>query len=218
MALPLTPRPLKEESREVVYNYWFHQSFFPSRTPTRTHTGVFFFYVEHSKELHKWHKFSNSKDTMVTRIIHFLCIVLTVLPMAGGLAHLYAIPNKMHLSQADYLIAQQIFAGWALLGIPIIIDLILLIVLAMIWRNSKKFYYILIAALCIALGLMDFFIFTNPVNHQTNNWTLMPQNWESLRRQWEYSHAVGAFFYFSAFILLLIPSIFETCNKKHYPS
>jgi hypothetical protein len=44
----------------------------------------------------------------------------------------------------------------------------------------------LLAASCTALSLVVFFAFTFPANQQTQNWTVLPENWASLRRQWEY--------------------------------
>ena len=44
----------------------------------------------------------------------------------------------------------------------------------------------------LAASLIVFFAFTYPANQQTANWTQLPEHWERLRRQWEYSHAAGA--------------------------
>ena len=42
-------------------------------------------------------------------------------------------------------------------------------------------------------------------NQITSNWTELPvEGWESLRRQWEYSHAVGAVLYFIALTSLVL--------------
>lgn len=35
-------------------------------------------------------------------------------------------------------------------------------------------------------------VITQPANAATESWTVQPENWESLRTQWEYSHAVNA--------------------------
>ncbi len=35
-------------------------------------------------------------------------------------------------------------------------------------------------------------VFTFPVNRATVNWTRLPENWGSLRRRREYSHAASA--------------------------
>ncbi|MFL5496071.1 MAG: hypothetical protein ACJ8DC_16930 [Gemmatimonadales bacterium] len=58
--------------------------------------------------------------------------------------------------------------------------------------RRSEFRLTMLAAGCIALSLIVFFLFTFPANQATQNWTVLPDNWESLRRQWEYSHAVAA--------------------------
>jgi hypothetical protein len=62
---------------------------------------------------------------------------------------------------------QQLYRGWALLGIVLVGVLISTIVVAPL------------------LPLRD------PANQQTQNWTVLSENWESLRRQWEYSPCGG---------------------------
>ncbi|HEY5862163.1 MAG TPA: hypothetical protein VIX61_03675 [Casimicrobiaceae bacterium] len=37
---------------------------------------------------------------------------------------------------------------------------------------------------------------------ESQDWTTQPANWEALRRQWEYSHAVGALFQLLSMIAL----------------
>jgi len=37
----------------------------------------------------------------------------------------------------------------------------------------------------------------------------LPENWQALRRQWEYAHAVGAGLYVIAFIALTISALIE---------
>jgi hypothetical protein len=61
-----------------------------------------------------------------------------------------------------------------------------------------------VAASRIGLTLVVFFGFTFPANRRTRDWTVLPDTWEALRRQWEYSHAVSAGLYFVAFIALII--------------
>jgi hypothetical protein len=58
------------------------------------------------------------------------------------------------------------------------------------------------AGLGIAATLVIFFIWTYPANVATNNWTQVPENWQVLRTQWEYSHAVNAVITFAAFCLV----------------
>jgi hypothetical protein len=47
-------------------------------------------------------------------------------------------------------------------------------------------------------------VFTQPVNRATRNWTVLPpENWQQLRRQWEYSHAASAVLNLIALFALL---------------
>ena len=62
----------------------------------------------------------------------------------------------------------------------------------------------LLAFSCIALMLAVFFVWTYPANQATSNWTTVPANWEELRRQWEYSHAVNALLTLAGFCCVAI--------------
>lgn len=140
-----------------------------------------------------------------TDVLRLLSVILVALSMAAGLAHLFALPNKIHLPGEDYLTVQQIYRGWALLGILVIGALLSTIVLAIRVRGqSNVFYLSLTAAICVALSLIVFFLFTFPANQATANWTVLPDNWQELRRQWEYSHAVGAGLHFIALVSLTL--------------
>jgi glucan phosphoethanolaminetransferase (alkaline phosphatase superfamily) len=147
---------------------------------------------------------------MATKTFVLLSILLTAVAMAAGFAHLFELPNKIHLSREDYLTVQQIYRGWALLGIAVIGALLSTLILTVLVReNPRVFYLTLTATLCIALSLLVFFLFTYPANQETNNWTTLPENWQELRRQWEYSHAVGAGLYFIALTALTLSTLME---------
>jgi hypothetical protein len=125
--------------------------------------------------------------------------------MAAGFAHLLELPNKINLSRENYLTVQQIYRGWALLGIVIFGSLLSTLVLTILARhNPNEFRLALIALVCIAASLVVFFTFTYPANQQTDNWTVLPENWMELRKHWEYSHAAGAGLYLIALISLIL--------------
>ena len=75
--------------------------------------------------------------------------------------------------------------------------------------KGASFYFALAATLCVALSLIVFFSVTFPANKATQNWTVLPEGWEMLRRQWEYSHATGALLYFVALAMLALSVIYE---------
>jgi hypothetical protein len=67
-------------------------------------------------------------------------------------------------------------------------------------RQGRPAFLAAIATLLLVANFTVFFAWTFPVNQATSNWTVMPADWEALRNQWEYSHAVNALL---AFVALL---------------
>ncbi len=138
------------------------------------------------------------------RAVQVCSLLLTALVMAAGLAHLLALPNKIDLPAQAYLTVQQIYRGWNLLGIAFVAALVATAGLAVLSRHRPRtFSLVLAAALCLAASLTVFFLFTFPANRQTANWTILPDHWQALRQQWEYSHAAGAALDMAAFVLLV---------------
>jgi hypothetical protein len=143
--------------------------------------------------------------TVLLNALRVAAVLLTAIGMAAGWAHLLALPNKIALPRPDYLTVQQICRGWALLGIAVVGALVSTLALAILERGKGSVFYLSLAAtLCIAASLAVFFLYTYPANQQTSNWTVLPENWEQLRRQWEYSHATGAGLYFLALFALTL--------------
>lgn len=127
------------------------------------------------------------------RTIYFLSLVFASLALVPSMAHLLELPNKMHFSRDEYQVAQQIYRGWALLGIVVVGALLSTLALTIAVRHERKaFVFALIAFLCIVGTQIIFWTYTFPTNQITNNWTTLPENWLALRRQWEYSHAASA--------------------------
>ena len=145
---------------------------------------------------------------MTLKLLAFLAPVLTALALAPGGAHLLELPNKMALGEAEYFTVQQIYRGWALLGVLLFATLAANLLLAMLLRRrGAAFWLALTAFLLVAANLAIFFIWTFPANQATSNWTVAPPNWEALRAQWEYSHAVNAAVMFLAFCLATAASL-----------
>jgi hypothetical protein len=136
----------------------------------------------------------------VLKIVQFLALALTALALVPSGAHLFAIPGKISLGAEQYFIVQNIYRGWSLFGIVLFGALIANLALALLLRGrGAPFALALFGFFCIALTLVVFFIWTFPANQATNNWTTIPNDWEQLRRQWEYSHAANAVVTFAAF-------------------
>jgi hypothetical protein len=133
------------------------------------------------------------------KVVQFLALALSALALVPSGAHLFELPNKINLAAEQYFIVQNIYRGWSLFGIALIGALIANLALALLLRGrGAPFVLALFAFLCIALTLVVFFIWTYAANQATNNWMMIPDNWEQLRREWEYSHAANAVVTFAA--------------------
>ncbi|HEX6285475.1 MAG TPA: hypothetical protein VFZ71_11405 [Pyrinomonadaceae bacterium] len=140
---------------------------------------------------------------MWQKTIYFLSLVFAALALVPSMAHLLELPNKMGLTRDEYLVVQQIYRGWALLGIVVFSALISTLLLTItVRRDRRAFIFALISFLCIVGTQIVFWTYTFPTNQITNNWTMLPDNWADLRRQWEYSHATSALLNLLAMISL----------------
>jgi hypothetical protein len=141
---------------------------------------------------------------MALQLVSFLSLVFTALALIPYGAHLFSLPNKIGMTEAQYFIAQSIYQGWALLSLILIPAMLFNFVLAYLLRRERpRFYLAAAAGVLMAVTLLVFFAFTYPANVATQNWTVSPANWFELRRQWEYSHAVNAGLNLLAFCLLV---------------
>lgn len=126
------------------------------------------------------------------------------LTLSPALAHLLELPNKIDLRAEEYLVVQQVYSGWSLLGIIEACTLVSVSMLAFMVRHEQKIFFLIVQSLFTFLAAMAiFFIFTYPVNNATNNWTSLPDNWEELRNRWEYSHATRAGLILFSLVMLL---------------
>jgi hypothetical protein len=145
---------------------------------------------------------------MAVRSIGFLALVFSALSLIPYGAHLFALPNKIGMTEAQYFIAQSIYQGWAWLALVLIPAMLVDLAFAVVLRGDRR-AFIFAAAGCVAMAatLAIFFTWTYPANVATQNWMVSPPNWDELRRQWEYSHAVNAGLDFVAFCLVALASV-----------
>jgi hypothetical protein len=145
---------------------------------------------------------------MRSRLAPFAAIILTALALIPVGAHLLALPNKIALPQAQYLVTQGIYRGWALLGAVLFGAIAANIVYAVqLRRTGGAFKLAAAGAILMAATLVIFFIWTYPANQATENWMLAPANWETLRARWEYSHATNAVLTFMALCAVTLAAL-----------
>lgn len=135
------------------------------------------------------------------RITSILFAALALIP-AG--AHLFSMISKLRLDRADYLVSQRAYDGWKLFAIVVIGALISTLALSIaLYRAGEPYLLAALAFGSIAGTQIIFWTFTFPANAATENWTRLPEGWETLRIQWEYSHAGSALLNAAALLFLV---------------
>lgn len=135
-------------------------------------------------------------------LLKVLTLALTAIILVPSGAHLFELPGKISLSRDAYFTVQGIYGGWALFGIPIIAAILANGALYMALRRCapQAAPWALASAALITGSLAVFFVWIFPANQATANWTTIPDNWEALRRHWEYAHAANALIVFVALL------------------
>jgi hypothetical protein len=138
---------------------------------------------------------------MVLKVAQFFALLFVALALVPAGAHLAALPGKIGLAKEPYFTVQAIYQGWALFGVAQAGAIVATAALAWFSRHeTMPFMAALVACGVVVVTLVLFFGFVFPANQATQNWTVIPENWEALRAQWEYGHAVNAGLTLFAFI------------------
>jgi hypothetical protein len=133
-----------------------------------------------------------------------IAFIATIAPIAHALETI----SKLRLDGPLWLgIQQHLYRGWGEIFGPVEIAALLstLALLVVTWRDRSARRAYMIAAVCYAVMLADFFIFNRPVNEALRGWTpaTLPSNWSEYRLRWEIGHTLTALFSVIAFITLI---------------
>ncbi len=142
-------------------------------------------------------------------VLKILALILTAIILVPSGAHLFELPGKISPDREAYFIIQGIYYGWALFAIPIFAAILANGALFFMLRrdNFKSACWALTSCFLITISLAVFFTWIFPANEATVNWTIVPENWESLRLDWEYGHAANAIIVFFAFIASTLATV-----------
>ena len=145
---------------------------------------------------------------MSTNALRFMSLLFTALVTGASLAHLLELPNKIKQPGPDYLVVQQIYRGWSHFGVVLLGAIVTNLALTIALRNRRAaFWFAFSAFILVTATLAIFLVWTYPANQATNNWTVVPGNWQQLRTQWEYSHAANALLTFAAFCSVVVAAL-----------
>jgi hypothetical protein len=148
------------------------------------------------------------------RIAYFCALIAVALGLGPSLAHLLELPNKIGLGEDAYFTVQAIYRGWAMLAIVVVVALVSTAALALLLRRRRRpMAWALAAFGCLVGAQALFWTFTYPANQATDNWTVVPADWQLLRSQWEYSHAAAAVLNLAAMVALVCSLLSWSGNR-----
>jgi len=109
-------------------------------------------------------------------LVSFGAVFFCGLALIPSAAHAMELPNKIHLTRDEYLIAQKLYRGWQLVAPFVILALVSTVMLIGNAKTAgpRSNTASIIAFVCIAVTQVVFWIFTFPVNRTTQNWTKAP--------------------------------------------
>src|SRR6516164_9253645 len=150
----------------------------------------------------------HKRNSMAFDSMRLLAVISVALCLIPAGAHFFELANKMSLSTAEYMTTQKIYAGWSFFGVVIICAIVCTFMHTLMVRAERTAFLLsLTALLCLGAMQVIFWTFTYPMNVATNNWTITPQDFETARRQWEYSHAVNAVLAFVALVTITLSTL-----------
>jgi uncharacterized membrane protein len=146
---------------------------------------------------------------MLLKFLGVIAVVSVAMCLVPAGAHFLELTNKIAMSQPEYMTVQKIYAGWSFFGIAVIAALLITLIHTFMVRSDRPAFFLSLAAfLCLAATQGIFWMFTYPMNVASNNWTVVPADFDAARRQWEYSHAVSAVLTFIALVAITTSVIF----------
>ncbi|BBK43060.1 hypothetical protein STVA_30800 [Allostella vacuolata] len=148
--------------------------------------------------------------------LRLLALTLTAIALVPSAAHLLEMPAKMGLDREEYFLVQGIYAGWSWFAVPILGAIVANLALFVGERRRERAAarMALVAAVLVALSLAIFFLWVFPGNQATANWTTATDDWQSLRRRWEYGHAGGAILVFAAFLATALATTWPGRDRR----
>lgn len=136
---------------------------------------------------------ASRSSALLTDAMLFIALLSTALALSGAMAHLFELPAKLRLSRDAYFTVQRIYDGWWQFAYVLAVQAVSLLTLLALSRKRPGIARLVAGALLALIAAQAvFWLWTQPANVATGNWRTVPENWEALRQQWEWSHAAGA--------------------------
>jgi hypothetical protein len=142
-------------------------------------------------------------------------VMLIALSMGLALSHLLEMPAKMGYDSSMWLtLSHTLYSKFGTYGsvfeVGALLSSVALVFLAR--KRGPSFPWTLTSAMLVALAHVLFWVRVAPVNAETAIMTpdALPADWQALRAQWEYGHAMRAVLQICALAAVTMSILVET--------
>lgn len=136
--------------------------------------------------------------------VQLTAIALVSVAMASTLGGALSLPARLGLQPSDYVMAQRLDHSALLVGVLGVLALAAAALHSFLVRgHAAAFAWSIVAVAGIAAGQIVFWSVAFPIISLTDSWTTVPDDFESIRRQWEYALAAAGALSFGALLALV---------------
>lgn len=139
--------------------------------------------------------------------VQFAAIALTTLALMPAGAQVFELSGKLALSPADYVMVQSVHHAWVLFASTMLVASAAIGLHSyLVSRNATSFGWSMVALVLVGAAQIVFWAIAYPAYAATEGWSVVPVDFELLRRKWEYAFAAAGILSFAG-LLALVRSI-----------
>jgi len=135
--------------------------------------------------------------------VQLTAIALTALGLIPAGAQVFELPGKLALSPSDYVVVQSVHHAWVLFAFAMILASAAIGLHGyLVNRNAASFGWSMVALALVGVAQLVFWVVAYPANAATEGWSVLPADFEMLRRKWEFAFAAAGVFSFAGLLAL----------------
>jgi hypothetical protein len=135
--------------------------------------------------------------------VQLAAIALTALALIPAGAQVFELSAKLALSPSNYVMVQSVHHAWVLFASAMLLASAAIGLHGyLVNRNAASFGWSMVALALVGVAQVVFWMFAYPANAATEGWSVLPADFEMLRRQWEFAFAAAGVFSFAGLLAL----------------
>lgn len=135
--------------------------------------------------------------------VQLAAIALTALALIPAGAQVFELSGKLALSPSNYVMVQGVHHAWVLFASAMLLASAAIGLHSyLVNRNAASFGWSMVALALVGVAQVVFWAFAYPANAATEGWSVLPPDFEMLRRKWEFAFAAAGVFSFAGLLAL----------------